>query len=82
VLEALSGHLADLNGYLESIAAAQRIAIAARENSLGSPESAGASGVTSASVPGAGAMSASSAAAGSPSELPETAGGGPSMSRM
>jgi outer membrane protein TolC len=34
VLEALSGYLVDVNGFLESIAAAQRIAIAEREVSL------------------------------------------------
>lgn len=34
VLEALAGYLADRNGYLESVAAAQRIAIAEREISL------------------------------------------------
>jgi outer membrane protein TolC len=34
VLEALSGYLVDVNGFLESIAAAQRIAIAEREISL------------------------------------------------
>jgi outer membrane protein TolC len=67
VLEALSGHLADVNGFLESVAASQRVAISQRELSLDAPESAG----------GPPPSPAPSRAAG------ETAAGpGPSMSRM
>jgi hypothetical protein len=82
VLEALSGHLTDVNGYLESVAAAQRIAIAEREISLDSPESAGTAGMSGATVPDAGALSSSSPAGSSPAEQPESASGSPSMSRM
>jgi outer membrane protein TolC len=43
VLEALAGYLGDLDGYLESTASAQRIAIAEREISLDAPDGAAAS---------------------------------------
>jgi outer membrane protein, heavy metal efflux system len=50
VLEALSGYLSDLSGFLESIAASQRVAIAQRELSL---DPSGSSGTSAQSVPGA-----------------------------
>jgi hypothetical protein len=80
VLEALSGYLADENGYLESVAAAQRIAIASRENSLDPVASGGAAAMPSAAVPGA--LSASSPAGRSPAVEPDVASASPSMSRM
>jgi outer membrane protein, heavy metal efflux system len=46
VLEALAGYLGDLDGYLESIASAQRIAIAEREISLDAPDAATAAAVS------------------------------------
>ena len=84
VLEALASYLADRNGFLDSIAASQRIDIAEREISLDAP-----GGPTSGG--GASAMRASSATVGSsqPSQGPglqdgEGAGNGTSapMSRM
>jgi len=53
VLDALSGYLADENGFLESVATAQRIAIAEREVSLESP--AGPEAAAPASSPATGA---------------------------
>jgi outer membrane protein, heavy metal efflux system len=82
VLEALSGYLADVNNFLESVAAAQRIAIAEREISLESPGSAGGGGMAGSAVSGAGPVSASASAgrsSGAPSNG-ETATS--SMSRM
>jgi outer membrane protein, heavy metal efflux system len=78
VLEALSAHLADVNGYLESLAAAQRLAVANRELSLEGPERAGATGVTAAGPPTAspGAMGRQA------TELPDATGSNASMSRM
>jgi cobalt-zinc-cadmium efflux system outer membrane protein len=84
VLEALSGYLADVNGYLESIAAGQRLAIALRELSLEAPAGAG-DGTTSSNVPGAGDMAAttSTARAATPdSAATAGAGSGAAMSRM
>ena len=80
VLEALAGYLNDRNGFLESIAAAQRIALAQREVSL---EAFGgtAAGIGGA-MPGAGGQGTSvSSAASAPAQGVESAGGG-SMSRM
>jgi len=67
VLEALSGYLGDVNGFLESVAAAQRIAIAEREISLEGP--AGTGGAPSTPVPNRAGGETGAAA-------------GPSMSRM
>ena len=68
VLEALAGYLADRNGFLDSVAAAQRIAIAEREVSL------------EAVVAEAGALAAPSP---SPSPATKgSAGATPAMSRM
>ncbi len=80
VLEALAGYLADVDGFLQSIADTQRVAIAQREVSL---EAAGGAGgvIGGGGVPGAGAAAAPSGggapAAGQPAEQ-----GGASMSRM
>jgi outer membrane protein TolC len=84
VLEALAGYLGDVNNYLESVAAAQRIAIAQREISLDAPGAAGGSGAGGTSMPGTG--SAAPSAAGSISragaEPQSGAGAASSMSRM
>ncbi len=83
VLEALAGYLGDLNNHLESVAAAQRIAIAEREISLEASATASAGGTTGAPMPGTAAnASAGGASVGRASELPETGGSGASMSRM
>lgn len=55
VLEALGGYLGDMNGFLESVVAAQRIAIAQREVSLDGPEGSAGGGMGSSAMPGAGA---------------------------
>jgi outer membrane protein TolC len=80
VLEALAGYVADVDGFLQSIADAQRVAIAQREVSL---QTAGGGGgaIGGGGVPGAGAVAApgggGAPAAGQPAEQ-----GGASMSRM
>jgi outer membrane protein TolC len=72
VLEALAGYLLDVNGYLESVAAAQRLAIADREISLEPPGGIGAGEPTVASTPGSPATPAAG----------ESPGGSAAMSRM
>ena len=65
VLEVLRGVIADEGGHLEAVAAAERIAIAAREVSLGAPPGvAAAGGLGGGAVPGAsgGAMASSAPA--------------------
>lgn len=52
VLEALVGYLGDVNDHLESVAAAQRVAIAEREISLDGPVSPGGAGMGGTSMPG------------------------------
>ncbi len=80
VLEALAGYLADVDGFLQSIAETQRVAVAQREVSL---ETAGGAGgaMGGGGFPGAGAVAApgggGAPAAGQPAEQ-----GGASMSRM
>lgn len=64
VLEALGGHFADLVGYYESIAAAQRLDIAQRELSLDPVPGAAAGGFAAPSMPGGGATGAPAPAAG------------------
>ena len=81
VLEALVGYLNDRNGFLESIAAAQRIAIAQREISL-EASGGGAAGLGGGAIPGAGGQATSgSSAASAPAQGVES-GGGSSMTRM
>ena len=53
VLEALAGHLADVNGFLTSVAAAQQIAIAEREISLDVPGGSATGGMGGTAIPGA-----------------------------
>ena len=74
VLDALAGYLNDVNGFFESVAAAQRIAIAQREVSLESVTGA-AVNMGSASIPGRGTTAAASSpmSSGSPAEAASTA---------
>jgi outer membrane protein TolC len=60
VLEALAGYLSDVNGFYDSVAAAQRIAIAEREISLDAPGGPATGGMGGPAMPGAGATSVSS----------------------
>jgi outer membrane protein TolC len=60
ILEALAGYVADVNGFYDSVAAAQQIAIAEREISLDAPTGAAGGGMGSPAMPGAGASSVSS----------------------
>jgi outer membrane protein TolC len=84
VLEAIAGVINDADGYLQTVAAAQRVAIAADEVSLDSPGGAS-SGISSGSVPGAGAAgggaSASAGAAGT-SSGGDAGGSSSSMTKM
>jgi outer membrane protein TolC len=80
VLEALSGYLNDVNGFLESVAAGQSIGIAQAEVSLEAVTRAP-GGMGSASIPGAGSRGAGAASTGMPSVSPAETGAA-SMSRM
>jgi hypothetical protein len=82
VMEALSGYLSDVNGFLESIAAVHRITIAQREVSLDAPGGTGGAVMGAASIPGAGATSAGSSSARSSGQPAGADSAGPSMSRM
>jgi outer membrane protein TolC len=62
VLEALGGYLGDMNGFLESVVAAQRIAVAQREISLDPPEGPAAGGMGAPAMPGAGATATAATA--------------------
>jgi len=81
VLEALAGYVADLNGFLDSVATTQRIVIAEHEISLDAPGSS-AGGIGAVAMPGAGATTPaySSGRTASPSQDGDSAGA--SMSRM
>lgn len=81
VLEALAGYLADRNGFLESIAAGQRIAIAEREISLEAEGGAPGPGMRDAAVPGVGSMPNAPSPPLSPAATDRQAGAVP-MSRM
>jgi outer membrane protein, heavy metal efflux system len=84
VLEALAGYLGDVNGHLESIAAAQRIAIAEREVSLDAPGAPAGAGLGATSMPGTGATAgATTGGVVRPATSPEAGGAASSsMSRM
>lgn len=82
VLEALAGYLADTNGFLDSIAAAQRIDIAEREISLDAPGGPAAGGMGGSAMPGAGATSAQSSSGRSTGSRQDGDSAGASMSRM
>ncbi len=80
VLEALAGYVSDFDGFLQSVAQAQRIAIAQREVSLDPSPGLG-GGIGGGGMPGAGAAGgAPSPGMGSPAA--GEAGGSTSMSRM
>jgi cobalt-zinc-cadmium efflux system outer membrane protein len=83
VLEALQGYVADQSNFLDSIASAQRLAIAERELSLESVEGPPTGGMSGAAFPLAGGASSSAAAI--PSTSPatgESASGSAMPSRM
>jgi hypothetical protein len=82
VLEALAGYLSDVNGFYDSVAAAQRIAIAERELSLDAPGSPAAGGMGGSAMPGAGATPVSSSSSRPSGQPQSTDSGGASMSRM
>jgi outer membrane protein TolC len=84
VLEALAGHLGDVNGYLESIASAERLAIAEREISLDAPAISATAGMGGGAMPGTGGVSSSGASAvrRTSDDGQSSAGGSSSMSRM
>jgi outer membrane protein TolC len=79
VLEALAGYLGDVNGFFESVAAAQRIAIAERELSLDAPSGPATGGMGGPAMPGAGATPASSSSSRSAGQPPSTDSSGASM---
>ncbi len=82
VLEALTGYVADEGGFLDSVAAAQQVAIAEREISLDAPAGGSPIAMSGSAMPGAGAAPASSVgrSVGKPESGGESAGS--SMSRM
>ena len=82
VLEAVAGHVADLAGFHESVAATQRIEIARREVSLDSVAGAAAGGVGTMPVPGSGAMNRGPTPATQPASTAPAAATAPAMSRM
>jgi cobalt-zinc-cadmium efflux system outer membrane protein len=82
VLEALAGYVADVNGFLDSVAAVQKTAIAEREISLDAPNGSS-GGMDGSAIPGAGSTvgaSASGRSAAGQSQGADSAGA--SMSRM
>jgi outer membrane protein, heavy metal efflux system len=84
VLEALAGYLGDLDSQLQSIAAAQRIAIAERELSLDAPAASAAGGMGArSSMPGTEKGSTSGGASAARGSVePESGGTTSSMTRM
>jgi outer membrane protein TolC len=83
VLEAIGGVIADEDGYLQAVAAAQRVAIAADEVSLDPAGGAGGGAMGGDAVPGAGASGGMTAgAAAAQARGPGDAGGSSSSSRM
>ncbi len=82
VLEALGGYLADLGGYYESVAAAQRIDIAQRELSLDPVAAPALGGLGGGAMPGSGGMAAPSARAGGAAPAPAAGANSTAMPRM
>jgi outer membrane protein, heavy metal efflux system len=80
VLEALAGYLSDLNGFLGSVATAQKIAVAEQEISLDAPGGP-AGGWGGSPMPGAGATTPSVSGRSTGSSQ-DGSGAGASMSRM
>jgi cobalt-zinc-cadmium efflux system outer membrane protein len=70
VLEAVAGYIADEDAYLQTIAGAQRIAIARAEVSLDPVLPAGAGGMASGAMPGAGATGTGTRAGGGQAPAP------------
>jgi outer membrane protein TolC len=82
VLEANAGYLADEDGYLQALADAHRLQIAAAELSL-DPVAAGGAGLGATAMPGAGSAGAMNSSAPSGGAAPAAAAAAtPSMSRM
>lgn len=73
VLEALGSYVADRGSYLDSVAEAQRIAIAQLEVSL-DPVAVSAGAMSSASVPGAGSQASGMSAGGTPAQTATVSG--------
>jgi cobalt-zinc-cadmium efflux system outer membrane protein len=82
VLEALQGYVADQGSFLDSIASAQRLAIAERELSLESVEGPPTGGMSGAAFPGAGGASGSAATSSASPASGEGAGASAMPSRM
>lgn len=83
VLDALNGYVADVNGFYESVASAQRVDIAQREVSLDAVVGSAASGMGSSPAIGASGMgNRSSSDTGASSPEPESNAGSGSTSRM
>ena len=85
VLEAVGGVIADEEGYLQSVAAAQRVAIAADEVSLAPSAGESGGGMGGGAVPGAGGSGGGGMGAGAPAnpaQPPGDAGGASSSSKM
>jgi outer membrane protein TolC len=82
VLEALAGYLGDVNGFFDSVAAAQRIAIAEREISLDPPGGPAASAMGGSAMPGAGVTPVSSSPSRSGGSQPGADSAGASTSGM
>lgn len=82
VLEALSGYLADLAGFYESVAATQRIDIAQRGFSLDPVAGPVLGGPGGASMPGSSGMGSASAPVSGPPPPPAAGSNSPAMPRM
>ncbi|HJW75829.1 MAG TPA: TolC family protein [Thermoleophilia bacterium] len=82
VLEALSGYLADLVGFYESVAATQRIDIAHRELSLDPVAGPALGGLGGASMPGSSGMGTATAPAGSAPPPPAAGSTSSAMPKM
>jgi outer membrane protein TolC len=82
VLEANVGYINDEDGYLQSAADAQRLAIAAAEVTLEPVGAEGAAGLSPSSVPGAGGMSGGAPPGGGAAPAPAAETSSPAASRM
>lgn len=81
VLEAIAGAINDEDGYLQTLASAERVAIAAAEVSL-EPGGGASAGMAGGSVPGAGAAGGAGAAAGGAAAATSSGDAGASSSSM
>ena len=81
VLEVMRGVVADEGGFLDTLAQAQRVAIAQREVSLDPPAALGVASMSGGSVPGASGMAAGArpSAGGAAAPSPPSGGGGAGM---